>query len=131
MQETMEKVLEIGLPGAKGWKAYVGKAKGQARAVLPATDGNGSQPSPLHFSVRRIDEEVGPNIPPGDYLIAANVSREPIRITFRAPTTLTKNVEVLGEEKTLPVNGLRFDDTLAPLGVVIYRLGGKKKEALK
>ena len=122
----LEPILLAG-EASKGWKAYVGKAKGQDRAVLPATDGNGSQPSPLHFSVRRIVEEVAQNFPPGDYLIAANVSREPIRVTFRAPSPLTKNVEVLGEEKTLPANGPRFDDTLAPLGVVIYRLGGKRR----
>ena len=108
---------------SQGWRAYVAEAKGQALAILPVAHGNGSQASPLHFSVRRIRKEASPNIPEGDYLIAVNVSRRPIRVTFQAPRPLAAEVEVFAEDKTLPANGFRFDDTLGPLKAGIYRLG--------
>ena len=102
---------------SQGWRARV---NGSTGIIFPAEEGLTAEES-VHFSVKRLHAEKK-NLPAGTYLIAVNVSQEPVRVTFKAPGPLSGEARVLAEEKTIPFRGSSLADTLGPMGVRIYYL---------
>lgn len=74
-------------------------------------------PSPGQKSIESITKEAAGQ----QYVLAVNASPEPVTADFRVPDTLKlKQIEVLFEKRTLPVNDSKFTDRLEAYGVRVY-----------
>jgi hypothetical protein len=54
------------------------------------------------------------------YVIAVNAERAPINVQLNVPSLHDGSIAVVGENRQLGVNGRRFADAFAPLGVHVY-----------
>lgn len=72
------------------------------------------EPKPVAATARRVQRNV--------YIFAVGMRNASARATFALPAVRTGNeVEVIGENRTLPITDGRFEDTFGPYEVHIYR----------
>lgn len=63
------------------------------------------------------------------YVFAVGMRNDAVEGSFTVPgLPATAEAEVLGENRTLPVTGGRFNDSFAPYAVHLYRIGGTRGE---